>query len=1581
MAALFALAGWCHAQSVTPEDDYKQLIQVDQNIHPLGEHPFGENISLYDGTVSFEETDVVLKGNGPTIQLGRVLAPGADVPTVSLAFADWDLDIPRIETISANQANVTGWDVPGNSPLQRCTYFGVPPEVGPAQPGGDPWSADQWWYGYHLMMPGQGSQTLLQRATGSTPAPTGGFNATIGTTQNWMLGCGVTASDGGEGFQMLAPDGTLYTFAHLAYHPIIDISKPAGTAPDAATVGAQSLAATTDLLYRRDALMYVTQIKDRFGNTLTYNYDSSTGYLTSITASDGREVDISYQSGSPLISSITATATNVSPRKWYYSYNTPANTPLPTLTGVQLPDGSTWSYQLSNFRSAQLATAGGDCEQNTLPVLYSSPATGSITHPSGLTATFTLAPVLHGRSYVPKECMAVSDTTTQETYAVIPNYYYQYSVTSEVVSGAGVPTETWNYSYSAINRSWTSDSCASNSSCPSSVYVDVTDPGGNDTRYTFSNRFNATEGQLLRTDRYSGSSSGTLIRSEVNTYANPTGGPWPSNYGNDLQDRDNNARTTEISPLSQRTITQDSQNYTWQATAFNAYAQPTDVKRYNDVPGQSSIEETTTYLNDTNTWVLGLPQTVTNVGTGEVEISNAYNTLDELTARARFGQTLMNYGWNSAGQLANFKDGNNNTTLLGNYYRGIPQQINYPDGGVESLTVDDLGDITSTTDQNNYTTQYSYDAIGRIHQIIYPYNSNTDSAQWFNKTFTYTLTSASERGISGPHWDRTATVGNAITTTYFDADLRPILTDTSNGSQDITTVTNYDWTGATTLASYPVYGTPDFTAVTTGTHHQYDALEREDLTTEDSELGALNTITNYVSGAGIQVTDPKGNVTTTYYQVFDTPSYNAPIQVNAPLSVVQSIARDIYGNPTSITQSGPYGGVQSSLTRTLMYDGFHRLCRTTEPESGSTVMFYDGANNLKWNASGQVITDGTCGTSDVPAAVQTVRTYDPMNRVLTVTPPTGTQSTSYTYDYVGNLKTSASGITSQAFYYNTRNLLTSETLSVPGYSWGMAYVYDGYPHVSAIGYPSFNGTNEGVSYNPDALGRVTQVGSYVSGITYFPDSQVSGFNYGSGASYVAGQNTRQLLSNFSYGVGSASAVSEGLAYDSNGNITNISDQVNGVRTKSFQYDALNRLTNAAAPNLYGTEVYQYDALNNLRTRLTGGNTLTFTLEPTNQVASVSMGSNIITTYGYDNQGNRNSVSSGGTNTNYNFDAENQLLQVSGVEGYDYDAAGRRVAKTALNGAVSDYYFYDQAGQLMYDYNPTTAIGTNYFYVGTKLVAKHATVQLTAPTNLTANPNPNTGNFTVSWGASNTATIYTLQESINGGAWNTIYSGSGTSAALTGRAGGSYAYRVQASNSSAHSTWASLSSVGVWPAIPTVTVPSGSVNSSYTVSWTASPGATGYNVQMSAGGGWITIASNTAATSISQPGNAYGTYTYQVEAINQYGSAGWSAPASVVVNNAGVMPSPAPTLTVSSPLGGKQTITWTIASPVTGYTLQQSFNKGAWTTVYSGTNTQVTLTGLSSFGSYTYQLQACNNSGGQSACTGWVSPSGSGGVGP
>ncbi|GLQ99128.1 RHS repeat domain-containing protein [Dyella mobilis] len=1532
-AAFLMLASLCHAQSsgATPDLEYQKLIQVDQNIEPLGEHPFGENISTYDGSLSFNVTDVTLRGNGPTITVARSGESfewplGQGSPPV-FPFGDWDLDIPRIETMASSSLGWQTWAGGTNDSnvgtTNRCSSFNPPPGILSTDAEGG-WVADEWWYGYNLMVPGEGKQQLLPRYSANTLSPTiSGSSFNIVTKNNWMITCGVKASDGGEGFLAIAPDGTRYTFSHLVYrgwYPIVGAGGPippdgtiiATQAPVPAQTPAAAKPAVTRqgvapmvagpgglaVLYREEAFMYVTQIQDRFGNTLTYNYDPTSGYLTSITANDGREVDITYVSGQPMIQSITAKAANASPRTWTYTYGSTS------LTSVQLPDGSAWSYNI-NVGAYNLFLGSSVCSLNQFPSPYSNTTAlsgpgsggGTITTPSGLTGTFNTAMKLSGRSYTPQWCWGQSGSTPPFDYpeAIWPEWYVQPAILSEVISGAGMPTQTWTYSYSPANASWTTDACAQAGTCPTTVYTDVTDPNGNDTRYTYSNRFDATEGLLLRSDTYNGAYGSTLMRSVVNTYANASTGAWPSVYGADLSYRNNYFQTEQLSPLSQRTTTQDGQNYTWQAMAFNAYAQPTDVKRYNDIAGQTPFEETTAYLNDTNLWVLGLPQTVTNTSNGasEVEAVNTYNSLDLLQARSHFGEFMMSYTYNGAGQLASFTDGNNHTTSLSNYYRGIPQSIAYPDGTSQTLAVDDLSEITAITDQAGFTTQYSYNPIGRIAQITYPTN-DPNGVSWYTKTFTYTPTSATERGITGLHWDRTTTVGDAVTTTYFDADLRPVLSDTAisdTANSDITTATAYDYTGATTFASYPVSGAPAVTAVTTGTHHTYDALERVIQTQEDSELGSLTTSTAYLSGAGEQVTDPNGNVTTTHYQVFDEPDYKDPISVSAPGGITQTIARDIYGNPTSINQAGLYGTENDSITKTLVYDSYHRLCRTTEPESGSTVMAYDAANNLQWSAQGQAISDGTCGQADVTSGAQTVRTYDPMNRVLTITPPAGTQDTEFTYDALGNVAASLSGTTAWSAVRNSRGQVTQESLQVNGQNpWTVGYQFDGYDHLSALVYPN----GETVQYTPDALGRATTVGNtvgnavgnYVNGISYFPNGQVAGFNFGNGASYVAEQNGRQLLSNFSYGAGSTLSISEDFTYDQDGNITGVGDLTNGPRTKAFFYDALNRLTKATASGLYGTESYTYDALNNLRTRTTSVAPLTLNYDTNNRLVSVAQSGTVTTQYGYDAQGNRNSLSSGGTTTQYNFDAENQLLQIPSVEGYAYDANGRRVSKVTNSGA-STYYFYNQPGQLLYQWNASAGTSTNFIYLGTKLVAKD---------NLTTGANASgmgvtvlfppaystTGSYTVSWYGINGATSYQLGELING-VWTTIYTGDADAFGVSGQANGVYQYRVAACANGSCGSWSAVATVTVSnqssPSIPAV-APLLAVNRSsaplnYTVLWVGVDNASSYNLQEQfQGGAWTTVYSGPDA-SWDATGKPVGAYAYQVQACNSAGCGPWS----------------------------------------------------------------------------------------------------------
>src|SRR5690606_40799769 len=81
---------------------------------------------------------------------------------------------------------------------------------------------------------------------------------------------------------------------------------------------------------------------------------------------------------------------------------------------------------------------------------------------------------------------------------------------------------------------------------------------------------------------------------------------------------------------------------------------------------------------------------------------------------------------------------------------------------------------------------------------------------------------------------------------------------------------------------------------------------------------------------------------------------------------------------------------------------YEELCRIIDPESGTTLLGYDGAGNLAWSAAG--LPAGTnCdreGDTATILARKAVRTYDARNRVKTLAFPdlNGNQSWTYTPD-------------------------------------------------------------------------------------------------------------------------------------------------------------------------------------------------------------------------------------------------------------------------------------------------------------------------------------------------------------------------------------------------------------------------------------------------------------------------------------------------------------------------------------------------------------------------------------------------------
>ncbi|HEX9047093.1 MAG TPA: LamG-like jellyroll fold domain-containing protein, partial [Verrucomicrobiae bacterium] len=217
---------------------------------------------------------------------------------------------------------------------------------------------------------------------------------------------------------------------------------------------------------------------------------------------------------------------------------------------------------------------------------------------------------------------------------------------------------------------------------------------------------------------------------------------------------------------------------------------------------------------------------------------------------------------------------------------------------------------------------------------------------------------------------------------------------------------------------------------------------------------------------------------------------------------------------------------------------------------------------------------------------------------------------------------------------------------------------------------------------------------------------------------------------------------------------------------------------------------------------------------------------------------------------------------------------------------------------------SVANGTTYYYVVSAMNAgtesgnstqTSATPQAplpATPTGLTATA----GNAQVglSWNASSGATSYNLKRAtVNGGPYTTITNVTTTSYTDVSVANGTtYYYVVSAVNAGGES--ANSSQVSATPQVLAPATPTGlAATPAYlqiTLGWTASSGATSYNVKRSTvNGGPYTTITNVATTSFTDGAISMGTtYYYVVSAVN---AGGESANSSQVSASSLTLPSP------------------------------------------------------------------------------------------
>lgn len=1510
------------AQDLVPPMEYSKFLKSAEMVGPLKDGLFGDQVSMYNGQTEFVVTDASLQGNSALpVSLSRRFSVVAQTsPTAYRGFGIWDVEVPHLSGTFATGSRK--WNIGYNGVTNRCSQFfmaDVPPIV----------YASDVHKGVQMHIPGRGDQDLIGMQESGNPMPTDGRSYIWGTRDGARFQCKPTTANGypGEGFIALLPDGTRYTF-DVALEKI-DVSMRL----------AQNLSVGRIKIY-----LLASRVEDRFGNWVNYQYNSA-GKVTSIVSNDARSITFAY------VGENIASA-NVNGRVWTYGYS--AADAL-QLTSVTAPDGSRYTYRYlvdgvdSTYMKPRYVPwdgSGGGCpDQDYNPTSFTLMAS----HPSGASGTFEFTYGRQRKSGVPNTACVLSPNAGWQLRT--PDYFDLYVLRSKVITGPGLPPLTWNYVYS-LGGSGRTNQPIPCTTCSSSKWNHVVNPDGSQSWEQYGTLYQVNDGRLL--GKRAVSAQGQVLRSEELTYVSDSEAatqPFPGTYGAFLYNAE--PSSARIRPVKTAVVTQDGTAFTNTVNSFDNFARPLATHRFS--PWHSRTD-TTEYFDDLGQWITGQTGKITNNDTGLVVSQATYNAKAQPERIWSFGLLRQTISYHADGQPSSVTDGNGNPTTLSSWKLGIPQTIGFADGAGLQAAVDGNGWITSVTDENGFSTSYTYDVMGRMASLTYPAG---DTVAWNATTQSFQQVQSDEYGLGAGHWRQVASTGNARKETYFDALWRPIVVreyDAADvaGTQRFQRIA-YDEAGRTAFSAYP--GTTD--ALTAGIWTEYDALGRVTSVGQDSEQGVLLTTTDYPGFGQTRVTSARGQITTSGYQVFDQPDYSKPVWIEHPEGARTTLSLDVFGKPLSIKRGSADGATY--VTRSYIYDGNQRLCKAVEPETGSTVSAYDSEGNVTWSAAGLNLPSANCDLEAAAASGRRIdRTYDVRNRLKTLVFPdaNGSQTWQYTADgkpsSVTTSNQAGASQTVNTYAYNKRRLLVAETTGQGGAdTWALGYGYDANGALASVHYPS----GDDVTFAPNALGQATRAGTFVVGVTYYPNGGMKSFTYGNGITHAMTQNARQLPAR----VIDANVLDNAYSYDNVGNVSGIGDGLDASRNRTMQYDGMDRLIEAISPAFGGDGVmrYTYDVLDNLRSaKLAGLKDHTYWYDSSNRLTNVQDSAGATTIgLGYDPQGNL-------SNRNgqvFAFDYGNRLRNVPGKESYRYDAQGRRVLSESDSGTIRS--MYGQDGVLRAVEDARQGKNTQYIHLNGSLVAEVTRTVAPAVPVVNVVAFSNTGAYTVSWNSVSGATRYVLQEQQAGQAWATVYDGALASWSASGKAEGSYAYRAAACQGATCGGWSAAAQVAVaMPPLqaPSISAPASAYNGTIIVSWTATAGANRYVLEERApSGAWLSVADGAQLTA-TLTGRVDGTYAYRVTAWNAAGAGPVSLEASVRMY---LRPAQAPVLSAPTPsLGGAISLAWAAIGSAQWYRLEESTDGQGWTVLNDPLAATAVALQRNANGTFYYRATACNPAG-------------------
>ncbi|MCU1304991.1 MAG: hypothetical protein JWQ87_5275 [Candidatus Sulfotelmatobacter sp.] len=380
------------------------------------------------------------------------------------------------------------------------------------------------------------------------------------------------------------------------------------------------------------------------------------------------------------------------------------------------------------------------------------------------------------------------------------------------------------------------------------------------------------------------------------------------------------------------------------------------------------------------------------------------------------------------------------------------------------------GLITSSTDLNDQMTQYAYDGMGRVNQILYPPQTVAGSAINGTTTLTYTDTPGS---LSVQRTRQQDAGSSVIDFKFFDGLGRTSGTELVDPEGNIFTKTTYDGLGQIASVTNPYRTTSDPTYGVTKT--SYDGLGRVTQVTHPDGSSILNAY----SGRAAEIQD-EGNGSSRGTRITQLDALGrlasvcevtttAQANQNTPSACGQDIqGTGFFTNYQYDTLSNLIAVQQGGVNRSFTYDSLSRLVDAYNPESGNTCYQYDAAGNVRQRLR------PSPNQSDESVMLMTSYQYDALNR-LTNTSYSDSATPAITRHYD---TTSELGVPLN----NTVGRLSAEYVTSPSGQIlsGRVYSYDSLGHIIDNSQCTPQNCSHSVAfpfqYSYDLLGKPTGAG-------------------------------------------------------------------------------------------------------------------------------------------------------------------------------------------------------------------------------------------------------------------------------------------------------------------------------------------------------------------------------------------------------------------------------------------------------------------------------------------------------------------------